>query len=114
MSENEEKKPTLGTKIFGWFLIIVIIAGVWQCVAGSGSSNSTASNSSTVQQAANDLKNSPAAQVSNYAEACNFVVSLRAKGIDKAGVTTMNKALMAAGITEAASLIDKANEDIGD
>jgi hypothetical protein len=112
MSDQPQKKPGAGAKILAWVIIIAVIAGVWQCTTGGGSSGS--SSNSTANEAVENIKHSPAAHVSSRAEALNFVVGLRAKGIDQRGVDTSIGLLRAAGLNNAADLIDQANREIGD
>jgi hypothetical protein len=114
MSEKEEKKPGLGAKIAGGIIILAMVGGVWQCATGGGSSSSSTSNTAEAQQAVKDFENSPAARVSSYAEACNFVVGLRAKGVGMEGIYPMVKLLRQAGKNAAADYIERANRDIGE
>ena len=106
MSESSESKPKsgLGSKVVGVVILLAILGGVWQCVTGGSSGQSS------TDKAANDIRNSPAARVSSQAEAQNFVLGLRQKGVDKNGVSLMDENLKAVGANHAAELIDQAND----
>jgi len=112
MSEsNETKKSGMGGKVVGVIILLAILGGVWQCVTGGKSgSEPTASSTASTDQAIKDVRNSPAARVNSQAEAQNFVLGLRQKGVDKSGVSLMNESLKAVGANHAAELIDQAND----
>lgn len=112
MSDSQEKKPGKGSKFLGWVILIIIIAAVWQGATGGGSSSSSSSSAST--EAIEDIKHSPAARVSDRSQAINFVIQLRAQGVDERGVAASVQLLRSAGLDRPADLIAQANREIGD